>query len=89
MTNLEKEALKIANKYRGNVTEQDRVKWLAGEVTELARAIDAGNINDIRDEIGDCAFLLLHISSRYTKLGLAYLIGKAAIKMENRNSECP
>lgn len=86
MTRGENIALKIADKYKGHLTDQDRVKHLAGEVTELARAIESENIDDILDEIGDCAFLLSHILSRYDKkYGIIRRITEASEKMEKRH----
>ena len=86
MTRGENIALIIAEKYKGHLSDQDKVKHLAGEVTELARALESGNADKIFEEIGDCAFLLSHILSRHSKkkFGIIHCITIASQKMERR-----
>jgi len=64
-THGENQAIAVAEKYRGDVSDQDRVKWLAGEVTELARAIENNDQQNIQEEIADCAYILCHLLSRH------------------------
>lgn len=87
MTYGEEQALRIANKYKGLVTTEDKIKWLATEVVEVAMAFQSGDEQHMLDELGDCAFLLSHIISRYDKegKGIIHFISLAAEKMEMRN----
>ncbi len=93
MTHGEIEALKIADKYKGKLSDIDKVKKLGEELVELAIAIQENNDENIQEEIGDCVFLLLHILSRHNKskhsninLGLVDVVLRASDKMEIRNT---
>jgi NTP pyrophosphatase (non-canonical NTP hydrolase) len=87
MTNGEKQALAIAEKYKSNVSDEQKVKHLATEVMELGYALVKDNKANILEEIGDCAFLLLHILSQHnpSKTSLSNLCVMASEKMELRN----
>lgn len=89
MTGGEHQALVIANKYKGHVSDEEKVKHLATEVIELARALEKGDEENIREEIGDCAFLLLHLLDRHDpkKIGIITAIVKASDKMERRHNK--
>lgn len=47
-------------------------------------AFKPGNDNNLLEELGDCAFLLSHIISRYDEKGIVNQISKAANKMKLR-----
>lgn len=87
MTYGEEQALMIADKYKGKVTTEDKIKWLATEVVEVAMAFQSGDEKHLLEELGDCAFLLSHIISRYDKdkLGIIHYISVASDKMQKRN----
>ncbi len=87
MTNGEEIALKTANKYKGNITTEDQIKWLATEVVEVAMAFQSGDEKHLLEELGDCAFLLSHIISKFDtdKKGIIHFISLAGDKMEMRN----
>ncbi len=87
MTTGEESALKIANKYKSSVSTEDKIKWLATEVVEVGMAFQSGDEEHILEELGDCAFLLSHIISRYDKdkLGIIHYISVASEKMAMRN----
>lgn len=89
MTNGESQALVVAGKYKGHVTTEDKIKWLATEVVEVAMAFQSGDEKHLLEELGDCAFLLSHIISRYDKdkKGIIHFISVAAEKMERRNTK--
>lgn len=82
MTYGEKYALNTANRFKGNVTTEEKIKWLATEVVEVGMAFTTGNEKEILEELGDCAFLLSHIISRYDKdkKGIIHYISLAAEK---------
>ena len=86
MTNGENQALLIANKYNEEITNEEMVKHLATEVVELAIALEKGDKANIKEEVGDCLFLLLHIISRHDELkeSLSSLCVMASEKMEMR-----
>lgn len=89
MTNGEEMALATAEKYVSSLSDSDKVKKLAEEVLELAIALDKNDEVNIREEIGDCAFILSHILSRHdTKNGGGIItqILIASGKMETRAS---
>ena len=87
MTYGEEQALLVANQYKGDISTDAKLKWLAGEVVELSIAIANGDKKNVIEEIGDCAFLLSHILQRYDDddLGIITTIVKASLKMERRN----
>ncbi len=89
MTAEEEKALAIANKYKGNITTEDKIKWLATEVVEVAMAFQSGSEKHTLEELGDCAFLISHIISRYDKenLGIIHYISEASEKMVKRNTQ--
>lgn len=89
MTNGESQALMVANKYKGHITTEDKIKWLATEVVEVAMALQSGDEKHLLEELGDCAFLLSHIISRYDKdkMGIIHFISTASEKMERRNNK--
>lgn len=86
MTNGENQALTALNRILPNATPEKMVKKLGEELVELAIAVERKNEKEIREEIGDCAFILLHILSKYDseKEGLINRILSAANKMETR-----
>lgn len=84
MKNGEEQALSVAKKYVDEITEEEKVKHLATEVVELGMAIAKGDKKNIAEEIGDCAFLLLHIASKNGESGLTNPILRASRKMESR-----
>ncbi len=89
MTNGEKQAIAIANLYFPNITDEQQVKKLGEELVELAIAIERKDDVNIYEELGDCAYILLHILSRckheFAKDGLVNAILAAANKVEYRN----
>lgn len=83
----ENEAILIADKFTGNISTEEKIKWLATEVVEVGMAYSANEDPErILEELGDCAYLLSHIISRYSALGIEHFISKAAEKMQTRNS---
>ena len=62
--------------------------YLLEETYELLDAVESGQPNDIREEIGDCLFLLCFLTRLYERRGLfdlASVIGEAADKMIARH----
>jgi phosphoribosyl-ATP pyrophosphohydrolase len=87
MTNGENQAMAVINKYvPKGVTTEMMVKKLGEELVELAIAIERKDERNIREEIGDCAFILLHILSKHDadNEGIINRIVSAAQKMETR-----
>ncbi len=86
MTIGEQNALNAVEKVFPYTTDEKRMKKLSEEVIELAMALQEGNEQKIKDEIGDVAFVLIHILSRYDKekLGIIHRITVAQTKMEQR-----
>lgn len=86
MTHEENIAIKIAEKYKGHLSDKDMIKQLAVEVIELASVLESGTSYDIFEEIGDCALLLSHILSRHNKknLDIIHCITIASGKMKRR-----
>lgn len=80
----EKQALKIAEKYVGEISTECKIKWLSTEVIEVAMAFQSGNGKNLLEELGDCAFLISHIISRFDDKGIVNQISKAADKMKLR-----
>jgi NTP pyrophosphatase (non-canonical NTP hydrolase) len=80
----EKQAIKIADKYVDNISTEDKIKWLSTEIVEVAMAFQSGDNNHLLEELGDCAFLISHIISRYENSGIINQISKAANKMKLR-----
>lgn len=80
MTTGEKAAIQIADEYVGHINLVEKVKYLGTEYAELCMAIQEGNVQHIEEEIGDIAYILLHVASKYDR-GLAELIDRAAEKM--------
>lgn len=68
-------------------TPQTLCDYLLEETYELVDAIRSGNIIDVREEMGDVAFLILFISSLYEKEGftLADSMQENAAKMIRRH----
>lgn len=83
----ERESIAIANKYKHNISTEDKIKWLATEVVEVSIAFGNGDNKNLIEELEDCAFLISHILSRYTDCGIVEHISNAAIKMEKRFKE--
>lgn len=80
----ERKALEIANKYLPNILTERMIKKLGEEVTELAMAVGANDQHGIIEEIGDCAYILSHMLSKYSDKGLIVAIVKASEKLERR-----
>jgi len=80
-------ALTIARRHKGHVSVEKKMKWLAGEMAELSMAIAQGDAEAIKEEIGDCAFILSHILSMYDegRWGIVKAIVDASDKMESRH----
>ncbi len=63
-------AIAVADKHRPFASEftlHGKAEWLADEVKELIQAIENQDAENINEEIGDIAFLLLHIASHFNK----------------------
>lgn len=86
MTVGEENALRAIEKVWPYTTDEKRMKKLGEEIIELAMALQKGDEKHIREEIGDVAFVLIHILSKYDsqKLGIIHYITMAQIKMEQR-----
>ena len=70
MTDIEISAVAVADKHRPFLNEHTihgKVEWLADEVKELIQGIESQDAENINEEIGDIAFLLLHIASHFNK----------------------
>lgn len=89
MTTQETSAIAVADKHRPFVSEftlHGKVEWLADEVKELMQAIENQDSDNINEEIGDIAFLLLHIASHFNKdKSLLEYITEAKDKMVYRS----
>lgn len=83
MTNGEKVAVQVADKYVGHISLVEKVRYLGTEYAELCMAIQEGDIEHIEEEIGDMGYILLHVASRYDR-GLMELIDRAVEKMVTR-----
>lgn len=81
----EAEAIMIADRFKGDVSTEDKIKWLATEVVEVGMAYQAEDEEHLLEELGDCAFLISHILSRYSDKGIIHFITEAAEKMKERN----
>jgi len=86
MTRKETEALIVANKYTNQHNLVSKVKWLGTELVELAIGIANNDKENVQEEIGDMAFILLHISSYYGDKGLEALLHEAVKKVIVRNN---
>ncbi len=85
MTEIETKAIAIANKYVGQFSLEQKIKKLGEEVVELTLGIARGDMDNIKEELGDCFFLLLHIATTTIgSEGCDYYIQLAAEKMEYR-----
>lgn len=86
MTNGEHQAVATANRYKGDISDEDKVKHLATEVIELGYALAHEDETNIREEIGDCLYLLLHILSRHNpeKFSMTTMVLLASDKMERK-----
>lgn len=85
MTQIEREALDILNKYLPNVTEEQMIKKLGEELVELSMAIGKNDRVNVLEETGDCLFILFHILSKYKNdASLGYSLSMAAQKLETR-----
>jgi len=88
MTNGEHQALAVFEKYVGNIPLTDKMKKLGEEIIELAIAIGLKDNKNIKEEIGDCAAILLHIAYKLDpKRGLTEYILDASDKMEKRKKK--
>ena len=88
MTNGEHQAVAIADRWVGDISEMDKIKKLGEEFTEFIEALLTKSDEDILDEAGDMTFLILHILSKRIppeKINLTNLVVNAADKMEMRN----
>lgn len=85
MTDIEINALIIANKYLPNINIEKMIKKLGEEVAELALGIGKDDKININEEIGDCAYILLHILSKTNPdKSLLDCIKEASLKMDYR-----
>lgn len=89
MTNEERASLLIAEKFKGHITTEEKIKWLATEVIEVGMAFQSGKTAHLLEELGDCAFLISHIISRYDheQNGILHYISEASVKMKKRNEQ--
>jgi len=70
MTTQEISAIAVSDKHRPFISEftlHGKAEWLADEVKELIQGIENQDAENINEEIGDIAFLLLHIASHFNK----------------------
>lgn len=88
MTNGEHQALAVFEKYKKHISTQEKLKKLAEEVNELTWAFSKDDKENINEEIGDCAAIILHLAYRHndTKTLINYIL-EAAEKIEQRNTE--
>ena len=86
MTEGEEQAVVTAKKYYDDFDDVARVKKLLEEVLELGIALGEGDPKHIRDEVGDCMFILCHIWSRHDEnnVGLIPPMIDAVDKVERR-----
>lgn len=87
MTNGEIQAILIANKYHGNVSEIKKLKKLGEEFTEFIEAVLVKGENEMIEEAGDMCYLILHIlSSRinHDEINLIKFVMMASDKLEMR-----
>ena len=84
MKSEEQKALNIANKHLPNTLTERMVQKLGEEVMELAMAVGANDHYGVIEEIGDCAYILSHLLSKYSDKGLIVAIVRASKKLETR-----
>ncbi len=86
MTNGENQALATLKRWLPNVTEEQIVKKLGEEVAELALAVGKGDKQNIKEEIGDCVFILFHLLNRThpDNTGIVTSIVTASEKLETK-----
>lgn len=88
MTNGENQSIAVFEKYVGNISDERKVCKLGEELVELGIAIAKKDSENIEEEIGDCAAILLHIAYKHNPTqSLTWYIIQAAEKMENRNQK--
>ncbi len=86
--NINHEAIMVAEKYAGEYTLEDKIKWLGEEFGELAMAIGANDTENIKEEIGDCVYLLLHIAyKKFGTVGFDSYLKSAMEKMLRRKAQ--
>lgn len=88
MTNGESQAISIANTYKGDISQINKLKKLGEELIEFTEAILTKSEKEILDEAGDMVFIILHILHKQgianSKINLTNLVLTAAEKMERR-----
>lgn len=84
MTRGEEQALATIKEHFPNVEPYEMVKKLGEKLVELAMAVQSGLEDDVKEEIGDCAYILLHLLSKCENQGLITEIVKASEKLERR-----
>lgn len=83
MTNEELIILETFEYYKGFITVEKMVQKLGEEVMELAMGIAAKDDKNIKEEIGDCLGILLHIAYKHNPdIPLMQYLVDNAIKME-------
>ena len=87
MTNIEVHAIIIADRYKGDISDEKKLHKLGEEMMELAVAFGKNDKENINEEIGDVAFVLLHFAKRMNpNKSLLQYIEEAAEKMELKYS---
>lgn len=88
MNNGELQAISIADKYKGDVSQMDKLKKLGEEYAEFIEAVLLKPQKDVLEEAGDMMFLILHILHKVgipsSKINMTNLVMNAADKMEQR-----
>lgn len=77
----------IAEKYTGDCTNAKKIQKLGEEVVELAMGIAEWDMDNMREELGDCLFILIHLKNRICpKITVDELLTLASNKMVKRNN---
>jgi len=87
MTNGEHQAVNIANKYVGYISEMDKLKHLGEEYAEFIEACLTKSEDDIYEEASDMIYLILHIISKRLppdRINMSTMVVNASDKMEYR-----
>lgn len=87
MTRGEIDSLELLKRHFPNADRISMLKKLGEEITELSMAIANGDEKNIKEEVGDMAFILLHILSTTETSGIITEIVIAADKLQRRIDE--
>lgn len=90
MNHEEKIAMRIADKYKSDVSQLDKLKHLGQEFTEFVNAVVLNDKQNMKEEAGDIVFLVLHILHKAgisdDEINCDKFLTDAYTKMQIRNS---